>query len=356
MKKLITLLALSLLMIACQNPAAEPITNSEETEEPKEESYRMANEVDYDQIFLIGEPVLIDDTGYGFSYAANNATDQDFSTAWCPAPDNEYKAWSIHFQEQVIPGNVGMIAGFARDEEIYFQNNRVKTLRVRYDGKEMGEIELEDLYAMQFPELPQEPVSQIDLFITDVYEGSKYDDVCMAEIDFWSDYVHDKDAEAAYDFYLENKASTAIRPVNVNYTEVIPVEALADCGAQDPSYKESIKSTEPFWVDEIGAYNFGYGDGQWIILASDVAFSARMNGSTSLTDEFSIQWLYATGENLTWTLHKETIVTPNECSDGALFLSDLRPDDHPFIFRGQQRIDVIYQGEIISSTFYTIPQ
>lgn len=188
MKKLLALLLLSALAFGCQAGPEDAPTVIPSTDYAPEldEILKAPRDFSREALLLIPSSVLSDDNEE-FSYAAQNALDQDDSTAWCAAEDDEWTTWSVHFNELILPGTVGLMAGFGGDESIYFENNRAKTITLRYDAREVGVLELEDTYTMQFFELPEEPVSQIDFMITEVYPGSKYSDTCLAEVDFWSE-------------------------------------------------------------------------------------------------------------------------------------------------------------------------
>lgn len=174
---------------------------------------------------------LEDDTGYGFAYHAANVLDADYSTAWCRAGVNETDDFSepdLSFRFASAPDGmpVGIVPGFARDETIFYQNNRIKTLVVVYGAalEQQKTFTFEDDYRMQFFEMPEGDYVDFTFYVTEVYPGSKYDDTCIAEIDLWSDWVAARDADAAYNYYLENKAGQALRPVGIdhlflNYTD-----------------------------------------------------------------------------------------------------------------------------------------
>jgi hypothetical protein len=170
---------------------------------------------------------LADNSGYGFEYSASNVLDLDYSTAWCSVPGVDPEL-SLTFPGPVELGTVGIVGGFARDEKIYFENNRIKTLEIWPDDRQMAAQiwNFEDRYAMQFFDLPKGEFQKLNLKITETYPGSKYADSCMAEIDFWSDYVKQKDSDAAYNYYQDHKANAAVRPVGVDSMHFFSLSGL----------------------------------------------------------------------------------------------------------------------------------
>ena len=141
-------------------------------------------------------------------YAVGNLTDGDPSTAWvegkkgsgideyikfyCPQEEadmvNIYSAYKID--------SLGIINGYAKNEEVFYKNNRVKKIKIEYKNDifreenpynmktpEIYEYILEDTMAMQYLVFP-EPIymSSMKISILEVYKGSKWDDTCISEL------------------------------------------------------------------------------------------------------------------------------------------------------------------------------
>ncbi len=193
---------------------------------PGVEEVSEAAEFSRESTVMSASSELEDNSGYGLEYSAKNVLDLDYSTAWCPSSElNEEIV--MDFVGPVEVGTLGIVGGFARDEEIYFENNRIKTLEVWFDDKEAVQtLNFEDRYGMQFFDLSAEKVQKITFKIKEVYAGSKYKDSCIAEMDFWSDYVKQKDSDAAYDFYQEHKAIAAVSPVGVDSMHFFSLSGL----------------------------------------------------------------------------------------------------------------------------------
>ncbi len=147
-------------------------------------------------------------TGNSYDYAADNIYDNNPATSWVEsAPGNgigEYvelfltygnKAWyDLHKIDKI-----GIINGFAENEQLFYSNNRVKTIRLEFDSyqyvnsqlddsvyqsiiNESIIIELEDTMEMQYYFFDEPIIAKsIKIIIEDVYAGSKWDDTCIAE-------------------------------------------------------------------------------------------------------------------------------------------------------------------------------
>lgn len=218
---LVFFVLLLVLVSGCQGPEIKP--NDEVVEIDFEgsdsvETVTGISSLSLDEFYVEATSTLEDTTDIGFNYEAAMVLDKDFSTAWCPsAPLNE--SITVHFPLVAGEGVFGIVTGFARDEAIFFQNNRLKTLDAEYfeDGISVYKavLEFQDSYSMQFAELPKLSFDSIAFTISSVYEGSKFKDSCIAEMDFLSDYVTQKDSDAALTYYLENKSADALKPYDI---------------------------------------------------------------------------------------------------------------------------------------------
>jgi len=219
-----------------------------EIEEKKEKVLEIIelSDISKDDLVASGSSELSDNSGYGFAYDAENVFDMDFSTAWCPKASDVPAELTIDLPDNVTLGNVGIVGGFGRDESIYMQNNRLKTVEVWYDDQPeaLEEFNFEDEYEMQFFEMPNEPGKKVTFKIMDVYPGSKYDDTCIAEVDFFNEWVATEDADAAMNYYKEHKAAFAVRPVGVEMLRMTYSPFLTACGQMNTSNLDRIDDGE----------------------------------------------------------------------------------------------------------------
>jgi len=373
MKKLLTLMVLSFFIVACQGP-----TPTEETLEdiPSTDFAPAIDELltgtadtSRDDVTLLSSSELIDETSYGFSYGAESAIDQDLSTAWCREANDLTQRWGIDFGETVLAGTVGIQTGFARSEDIFAQNNRVKTAELHFDGELVETLEFEDTYDMQFVDLPDWPVKEISLYITDVYPGSKYDDTCLSEVDFWSDYVQEKDADAAQIYYIDEKADEAIRPISINNLMIVPTDSLTYCGSfnsklytKDGDMYQSTEENEWGYNTVFGQNTNEYSTTDWWLEGGlGAAFTAKMSSDVTEKDVFTIRWTQGkladmeTGER-EWSVYNESTAYPQSCDDGTLYLSMEQPsNDLPGPFANFE-VEVIYEDDVIGSTSFNFVQ
>lgn len=141
-------------------------------------------------------------------YSPVNVSDGDPATAWVEGTAGpgigEFIRLGIDPYEKEVSGfygikRIGIINGYARDKELYFANNRVKSIEFSHTFSVLGDyhqirdqpvigiqpyvFDLDESMEYQFLEFPRPvPVSEFTLTILDVYPGSRWDDTCIAEI------------------------------------------------------------------------------------------------------------------------------------------------------------------------------
>jgi len=244
--------------------------------------------------------VLTDDTGIGFEYDAEMLTDKDFSTAWCSDDDEGEVIFT--FDQLVEAEVVGIVPGFGRDEAIYNQNNRIKKMRVRFfaDNQASKEFELEDEYEMHFVDLGGKVFDKITFEILEVHEGAKFDDTCISEIDFWSDYVVSEDSDAAMDYYQENEAASALRPNDI-VTDVIVTDYVYKQWPPDgPGFSDD---SPPVCEGSIYAPGEDVNSHDWDFLYAVLDLHAffEINDYGRLGDDLYVQWFYRDTEVVGFT-------------------------------------------------------
>lgn len=380
-------LCLTVLTTACQTQ-----TPGEGTELGDSLEGKTAEEIQLEpstraNMVASSDSILVDNTGYGFAYDASNVLDQDYSTSWCrgavSAEDGPFAGGlTLTFTESPAGKTMGIVPGFARDEDTYFQNNRVKTLALVDSASPLLEdattFELEDSYEMQFITLPEDVDESFMLFVSDVYPGTKYNDTCIAEIDLWSDWVETRDAEAAYDYYLETKEAYAKRPTGIadlgliftdDYEGISPDDVTLSCGAIDTAKVSKVEATGK---DELSAgFTYTYSDGTYLggythFAGKTEAFewsawsgmtpvlSAKLNTSAREGDRFDIKWI----QNSFWqTLEEPKLlrtqtVEASRCDDGTLYISDSLGG----VSLGGYEVEVYYNGKLVGETEFSLAQ
>ncbi|PIZ76306.1 hypothetical protein COY05_01535 [Candidatus Peregrinibacteria bacterium CG_4_10_14_0_2_um_filter_38_24] len=298
--------------------------------EVKEEEAKPIAEVKNYQVEV--NSVLVDNTGIGFNYEGEMVSDRDFSTAWCSEKGLGGKI-SYVFSTPVKASGFGIVPGFARDEAIFKQNNRVHGMQMYFDDVKGNVVTLEDKYGMQFVDFDGEKTfKKITLEVEELYSGSKYDDTCISEWDFVSDYVQNKDAVAAKGYYENYKKKDALKPYDI--VGEISVSDVTTSACNNPEKASGLVLEEngvkkyPGWkrlyvaanVNEFGSisdvvdlelYYKGW-DGQWYI--SDSALSSPVvkacNGG--LYSNFEVYTGYYDSEYLMKFYNKGKLVGSKE--------------------------------------------
>lgn len=119
------------------------------------------------------------------TYGAENVSDKNSSTAWTPE-ENSKNPWICFSSktEQTVSGFY-IQNGYFKSEKLYSENMRAKDIEVDCDG-ESFEFTLNDagFGKLQNVKLPQ-PVkcSSLKITVLSYYEGSKYNELCISEIE-----------------------------------------------------------------------------------------------------------------------------------------------------------------------------
>lgn len=85
---------------------------------------------------------------------------------------------------------VCIVNGYAKNEQTWEENGRVKTLLMYVEDRPYAYLELEDIYKPQYFELPEGDILAADggeisfrFEIVDVYPGTKYEDTCLTGLE-----------------------------------------------------------------------------------------------------------------------------------------------------------------------------
>ena len=130
-------------------------------------------------------------------YSVWNIIDERPETAWVSGREKVIEMGFIPYMEGdcedcLVEGSykiekIGIINGYAKNNDIFNKNNRVKQIGLRYGNHSSSEhykkYTLKDTIAMQYIEFDK-PVfmNKLTIWILDVYKGSKWNDTCISEI------------------------------------------------------------------------------------------------------------------------------------------------------------------------------
>lgn len=145
-------------------------------------------------------------------YPASNLSDLNFSTAWVATIGDEYNKICIRFREPTRIAGFALVNGYHKSQSAYLNNNRVSEVDMTIDGESSGSIyfyetvarktyydnnDYEPLYFGNMIGHPdvyyyhrvfnREKVKKIELEITRIHPGAKYNDICLSEIIFFRD-------------------------------------------------------------------------------------------------------------------------------------------------------------------------
>ena len=137
-------------------------------------------------------------------YSRENLRDGDYSTAWVEASsdfgskDKLYievignpEKWRSEDYKRV--SHLYILNGFRKNEKTYYENNRLKKIRIVSKGKSYGEFTFPDrpykqindfnfAYEAELLDFKSVIPSEFYIEILEVYPGTKYNDTCISEI------------------------------------------------------------------------------------------------------------------------------------------------------------------------------
>jgi len=135
------------------------------------------------------------------NYSENNLYDLDDATAWVEGVKGYGKGeYVIYNLKDVIADFNGIYVtnGYAKNEQDWENNSRVKKLKVYYNNKAVAILNLEDSRTTQHFDISdlklnfkQETLEQkfiLKFEIIDTYPGKKFDDTAISEISFGDCY------------------------------------------------------------------------------------------------------------------------------------------------------------------------
>ena len=194
-KKLITtmiIIGATMLIAGCG--AKEKESNTEtSTNQIQEESESIKEKVDLSTYnfreltfgAITGTSVL--DDGHGISYDPMLIIDNNKDTAWVEGVDGNgiNEGITLDFGMETMVKEFTIVNGYAKSSKLYYDNNRVKRVKLEFsDGSTvLGELQ-DGISSAQSVKLDKGiKTSSIKVTILDVYNGDKYEDTCIGEID-----------------------------------------------------------------------------------------------------------------------------------------------------------------------------
>lgn len=127
------------------------------------------------------------------SYKADNAHDFDLTTAWIEGKDDYGIGEELNIEFDLLPNlkvtHINIYNGYSKSLRVWKENSRVKKFKLFINGEYLGNLNLQDTYKAQRFEIGDlggnsDRKLLLTLKIIDVYEGEKYADTAISEINF----------------------------------------------------------------------------------------------------------------------------------------------------------------------------
>ena len=160
--------------------------------EPEEtDDYEIEEKEEIKQVSAVNMSYISDVTASSIlveksrTHYADRIIDGDLTAAWTEGAEGHGigESVTIHFNDTYRISGFYIHAGYHKTEKLYWENARPRSLEISCDGKSYGEYSLRD-YMGEQEIIFSKPIeaNQLTLTITDVFEGSKYEDAVISEI------------------------------------------------------------------------------------------------------------------------------------------------------------------------------
>ncbi|MEZ0275680.1 MAG: hypothetical protein ACAH88_12310 [Roseimicrobium sp.] len=124
------------------------------------------------------------------NYDAEMIADHNRMTAWVEGVpgDGIGESITLTLPKPAMVRKVGMVNGFARNEDLYRANGRVAKLDVSVNGGKPSRVEIPDelltseYFYFDLPSPKGELVKSVTLTIAGVYKGTKFEDTCISDV------------------------------------------------------------------------------------------------------------------------------------------------------------------------------
>ena len=174
-------------------PQEESIKEEEPKEEPKQEYFKLVNadEIDFSKYQKL--PVASTEENSvkeseSYDYSAKSAVDGDVSTSWQENEEGvgEGKGFQMTLDGAHKIRYVVLHLGNWRSDQLWDYNARPKTLTIQVGDQQVKDVEFSNekkKFCLSFDE-PVE-ASYISLYIKEAYEGSRWQDNCISEVELY---------------------------------------------------------------------------------------------------------------------------------------------------------------------------
>lgn len=174
-------------------PQEEPIKEEEPKEEPKQEYFKLVNadEIDFSKYQKLSAASTEENSvkeSESYDYSAKSAVDGDVSTSWQENEEGagEGKGFQVTLDGAHKIRYVVLHLGNWRSDQLWDYNARPKTLTIQVGDQQVKDVEFSNekkKFCLSFDE-PVE-ASYISLYIKEAYEGSRWQDNCISEVELY---------------------------------------------------------------------------------------------------------------------------------------------------------------------------
>lgn len=174
-------------------PQEEPIKEEEAKEEPKQEYFKLVNadEIDFSKYQKLPAASTEENSvkeSESYDYSAKSAVDGDVSTSWQENEEGagEGKGFQVTLDGAHKIRYVVLHLGNWRSDQLWDYNARPKTLTIQVGDQQVKDVEFSNekkKFCLSFDE-PVE-ASYISLYIKEAYEGSRWQDNCISEVELY---------------------------------------------------------------------------------------------------------------------------------------------------------------------------
>lgn len=174
-------------------PQEEPIKEEEPKEEPKQEYFKLVNadEIDFSKYQKLPAASTEENSvkeSESYDYSAKSAVDGDVSTSWQENEEGagEGKGFQVTLDGAHKIRYVVLHLGNWRSDQLWDYNARPKTLTIQVGDQQVKDVEFSNekkKFCLSFDE-PVE-ASYISLYIKEAYEGSRWQDNCISEVELY---------------------------------------------------------------------------------------------------------------------------------------------------------------------------
>jgi hypothetical protein len=118
------------------------------------------------------------------SYGATNLLDGDLATAWNEGAEGTgIGEWvKLELADPTVLSRIEIANGYQKDDDRYYGNPRVKSLKVEYSNGTTQLVDLLDRQDFQSITPTRETVEWVKFTIVSVYPGEQWDDTALSEI------------------------------------------------------------------------------------------------------------------------------------------------------------------------------